>query len=380
MMAMIGSSINGQYTTVVFNYEKSFFNEGEPLPAEKKFIVTGSMDSKIEMVELMIFRPNGKYENPLYVSAWKRPFDNTSSTFYIPVEYVLRSNDKYELSVSYYTPLSVSEKQNLQENLITKIKTYLLQSLEVTNKKISFTKPYQAIRKDLDEIVTEGIRYYRSFAEIEFEGFSDVVIGKLRQFDQINLKKVYTNGENNAMTDKQLAAEAHIENLIGLISSEVDHYLNHRMLILNDSKRIPLYPTEKLINVISANLGYGGVYLGGNLQNLSYGNGPYAGVSFPLGKKIFNSTFMSNTSLSIGLFLTDFEDENENLITGPIIKKPIYAGLGYKFLDFMRINAGAVLLEESADTQSNFSVGDLSIQPFIGISLEINLWLGIGRK
>ena len=90
---------------------------------------------------------------------------------------------------------------------------------------------------------------------------------------------------------------------------------------------------------------------------------------------------MSKMSVSTGIFLTDVKDQNDRKYTGAYISKPIYLGLGYKVFDFVRINAGAVMLDKDNNpNNTGLRTSDVRIQPFVGISADFSLWLGVGTK
>jgi len=74
--------------------------------------------------------------------------------------------------------------------------------------------------------------------------------------------------------------------------------------------------------------------------------------------------------------LTNLRDENDVEISGPLIGRPIYAGLGYTVFRVLRFNAGAVLTSTELIDQSE----KVSFYPFVGFSLEFNLWLGFNSK
>lgn len=78
-----------------------------------------------------------------------------------------------------------------------------------------------------------------------------------------------------------------------------------------------------------------------------------------------------------GLFLNNFNSSQGNRITGPLVNLPIHAGLGYKMFRILRLNAGAVLPNfEEAYTKLKKNY----IQPYVGVSLEINLWMGLNDR
>ena len=150
--------------------------------------------------------------------------------------------------------------------------------------------------------------------------------------------------------------------------------------MLSEIKTVSDHPTEKQRNIIAINGGYGGAWFNGGLNDFNYGHSPFVGISFPLGKKAFNSKFWSNTSISTGVFILNFKDKDGTSIKGPIIQRPLYVALGYKFFKFLRFNAGAVVLEkESSDDDGFVNADKIFVRPFVGLSLELNFWADFAK-
>ena len=125
------------------------------------------------------------------------------------------------------------------------------------------------------------------------------------------------------------------------------------------------------------NFGYAGIYESGGVSDLKYYSGPFAGVSFPLGNRVYNSNFLSNTSISAGVFLKNFETSELNKVSGPVVGLPIYVSAGYRMLRFIRLQAGVTILEETDHITDSKSV---YLKPFVGISIEFRMWLGLDSK
>ncbi len=96
------TSVFAQYKTVVFNYDRTYFNEGQPLPAESNFIVTGEAGNAVEMVELTIYGTQDTSKDPLYRNVWKKRPSGTDINFTLPVNYPLRGNEKYTFLLNFY--------------------------------------------------------------------------------------------------------------------------------------------------------------------------------------------------------------------------------------------------------------------------------------
>lgn len=378
----IGSSAMAQYKTVIFDYEKNYFNQGQPLPAESYTMISGQVPADVELVEAEIYSHLKDGKKPLYTSIWKRSFSNAGQTFEVPVNYMMRGGSEYDIVLNSYRRSSAVEKENLKQTLNASLDAYIDGVVSVERRKLSIDKTSGHLVKDLNDIVERGSSLYLNKINFQFPGFSDIIKNKIQQLKSAKLRAGMNVFSKEAYGKRREARRMYSEKLIGelkaAVHTELEQMINTEMLVLSDNKVVRDYPTEKTRNTLSVNVGYGGVYFDGGINNLSYDHGLYAGLSFPLGRAAL-SPFWSRTSLSVGAFLNNMRDQDNNVVTGPIFGRPYYVGLGYRAFQFIRINAGAAFLETK---QSDFNI-DLSrvrVQPFVGVSAEVNLWMGLGNK
>ncbi|PRY10136.1 hypothetical protein CLV24_11553 [Pontibacter ummariensis] len=384
-LLLYASPLFAQYETVVFNYDRAYFNEGQPLPAESNLMLTGEVGRNIRLVELAIYRTADTSKEPLYTNIWKARGANTDKQFVLPVNYPLRGNEKYTLVLSYYAPASIRQKRQLLRQLTSALDAYIDQSFEVSRSSVELRQHPKKLRSDLNAIVNQGLGLYRNQIDYDFRGFSDIVLDKLEQLDELRLRKAKLNilarEDDDNRTVRLKYAQEQIEALKEMVNQELVQYANTRLLVLVDRKKITDYATEKTKNVLALNLGYGGVYYSGDTDNLSSDTAPYAGISIPLGRAAFSSTFWSRSSISTGVFLKNLDFGDDNVATGPVVKRPVYVALGYRALPFVRINAGATVLQsdQGSNSISDFNVDRVYVRPFIGLSLELNLWMDLNR-
>ncbi len=137
--------------------------------------------------------------------------------------------------------------------------------------------------------------------------------------------------------------------------------------------------TQRGQTVLPIFVGFGGVYLGGNFGNLNYDSRAYAGFSIPLGSG--NRNYFARTSVIFGVFFNNLRDVNgKTIYTGPIVDRPVFAGLGFRVLSFVHLNAGVVALSSQKLSLSEVKTSDLKLEPFVGLSAQFNLWLGFNKK
>jgi hypothetical protein len=364
------SPVWGQFARVEFDYANAYFNNGQSLPAEQPMIITGAVASNIYLVEMDIFRPKANQEKlPLFAGVWKRKGETGESTFRVPVNYRLTGSSSYDFRVVYYRAISSSEKNALRQDLFDALDSYLAQSIERRDDDIRLRDNPGNMIQDLNRVVIDGLAYYRSLNQISFDGFSDLVAQALDNLDKRPLAE----------------AEAGIAQVETLLHTEVDQLLNSDLVLRTDIRQVPQYETQRTRRPLAVNVGYGGVLLERGSESLSYGTSPYVGISLPLANPALAGPFWSNASISLGVFLENFENADNETVTGPIFGRPYYLGVGYNFFRFVRLNLGVTALEEVGTSSlgggsAALDVDAISIRPFIGISAELDVWAGFRER
>ncbi len=375
-------SFGQQYETVVLNFEKSYFGENQPLPAGKYWMMTGVVNEEVPYMEVQLFPGKGRNSKPIYETLWKRSLNKTSPDFSIPVNFKLRSGNNYDILINYYRELSTTERGKLEQTLFNAMNNYVDQSFQAAKKKVKLSSNYRQIINDLNSIVKDGLSLYRSRTLIEFDGFSDIVKNQLKKLEGTKLKKgknvdAESEGGRTGRIDYRTQL---MDELKKQLQFEVIQYLNTDLYILVDDKLIENYPTEKLRSTLAIDAGYGGAIFTFDSEEFNYGSAPFIGLALPFGREGISKPFWNRTSISIGAFLLNFKDTDKNVVSGPIIKRPSYVGLGYRVWRFVKINAGATFLE-NPDTAGTIPGLEkrVEIRPMIGVSAQINFWLDFAK-
>ncbi|MCU0390580.1 MAG: hypothetical protein MUE81_05645 [Thermoflexibacter sp.] len=376
-----------QYEAVVFDYQHAYFNNGQPLKAESYLLFSGAIRSQVERVEIAIYKARTKHEKPLYNNIWKRMYGNVEGTFSMTCNYKLRGNTEYDIVFDYFRSLTDIEKEKLKTSIQEALDSYLQEAFYSSGRKIKLLVSKKLVINDLNKIVNSALENYRNDNEVVFQGFSDIIKRslknlsgrRLRDSEAAHLNDDNSNRKENKMEGRAKLYEKRLDDIKKLTIKEVEQVLNTHLLIKDDTRHVSDYPTTSTIHLLSVNAGYGAVYLEGNTQDIAYAASPYVGLSFPLGNSAFSSRFWTNSAISIGGFVNNFRDKNGNDISGPIFGRPYYLGYGYRLFRFVRFNAGAVFLEDKLPSSATL-LNAVQIKPFVGISAEINLWLGLGDK
>ncbi|WP_439484151.1 hypothetical protein [Cyclobacterium plantarum] len=377
VLSLLSLPALAQDQSISFSPENNQINGGRPLPSEAPFYIQGNVPVGIKRVELKIFKSK-KNENLADSYSWKAAYGGDPQNYEVFVAYPLRSSENYTLRFYYYSQADSNEMLALQDALHINLEGYVNANFIANKRGISALTNPKAMLIHLDQVVLQGMQNYTHPLEQEFQGFSDMVKIKIEQFQEVKLKGARFNllsknpdpdNEGQAQYTAQLKKE-----LIDLLHAEVDQYLRANLLMLVDIRELENYPTEKKPFYLPLNLGYAGTYFSGGFNNLDYGTSAFAGISVPLGNKSF-TRFLGNASVSTGVFFSNMEDSNQTEISGPLVGRPVYVGLGYRIFRILRFNAGTVLT--SSDVDAN--IENITLYPFIGFSVEFNLWLGLNK-
>lgn len=378
------TSLHAQKQLVLLDPQQRAINQGEPLPPQTYFTIQVPVDMQTGIITINLFKGN-KTSDLIQQNSWSRPVNFKGNIAEVPVNVKLRNNSQYGFEVLMYSMLSDTERTSLKEIVHQNLTNYLDATIEVTGKKISMEGNPDKVINNLNAIVKRSLTWYNNVQLREFEGFSDVVKFKVRQLQEAkladaryNLLKSKTDtllstDDMQAAYAKQLTGE-----LQGIVVNEIDNYLNLDFVKLSDSFIIRNSVTERSQSVLPLFIGYGGVYLSGTIDDLEYDSQPYAGFSFPLGRG--NEVHYGRTSFILGIFLKDFKDGQGNTISGPVINKPIFTGLGFRIYDFINLNAGVVATSTTRQTITNIKTEEVKLRPFVGLNAQFNLWLGLKKK
>lgn len=370
---------NAQFKSVQYDYEKNWFGENQDLPAETPWMLSGILPPDISMVAVEIYGSDNRSKPPLHTAVWSKSVDGDQPSFFVPVNYSLRSNSAYTIEIKYFRDVTQIEKDNLKQDVYNAVRSYLELNIVASNNNVELKKNPKTMMKDLDKLMNDGLVLFRSNLNVDFPGFSGLVEDQLENMDELKLKsgkfnilKKDDDESNNNVKIKYFKEQ--LENLQKVVKREIDQYLSYNLSVVEISRVVDNYKTEKTRTVIPINVGYGAVHnAGGFDEKIDYDSSPFAGISFPLANPNFAGKFWSNSSISAGVFFNNFQFESEREYTGPLVERPFYLAYGYKTAYFLRFNVGATLLE---DVNGG---GTLFVRPFVGVSIEINMWLGLSR-
>lgn len=386
LIAIIGtlSTASSQYATIQYDIEKNYFNEGQPLPAEKTLMFTGLVPDGVDIIEISILPAKANNDKDrLYLASWK-DFDSQDNTNYsLAVNYRLRASSNYDFRMDFYRQLDSKAQAALTEQIIDQVKAYLNANIIIKGNQVATSKGEKKMVAELNEIIDGALQHYRSQDDTGFAGLSATVRRQLENMDQMGFGNAPKDSDaQQVQNDRQAAVASGVADLQQVIVTEIRDLMAKPWSKLSISRYVDNYETEQKKGFFSLSVGYGGVHLNGQLEDLTYGASPYLGLAFPLSNSTIAPKFLRNSSVIMGAFLENFEDDNGNQISGLIVDRPIYLGLDYKLFEFIRFNAGAAFLEKTETITSGIDVitdKETLIRPFVGLSARIDLSIRLGR-
>lgn len=382
LLFLVTFPIAAQYAGVVHDPARNLLHEGQALPAEQKWSITGPVAPHIGLVEVRVFE-DAAMERPFATSRWERSTWSSAVSYNVPMEQLLRGNHKYTIEIGSYEAINDTATEAVATLMENYLHAYLDENVEFSSNRTRTKKPVAQMVQEMDLVVERGLGEYRNRLGKPFPGFSQLVEDQLRGLNDTRLSAARFNvkrKKDDTERDNRITfARQSLTSMKELVDSEVRMHLARETMVLRDRAVFTDQATERTMNTLAVNLGYGGIYNSGSTDDLSYGQAPYAGLSFPLGNRAFASRFMSNSSLSAGVFLQNTKDENDLEVSGPLVGRPLYLAYGYRLFHMVRLNAGYTLLQKDAPRIDGGTNTVVYGSPFIGISLELNLWLGFGK-
>lgn len=372
---ILSSQSLAQNVTVYYDSQNNTFDNNQALAAEKYLQIHGRISKEIKLVKVELIK-NVKTEKLKHSAIWKRPFGNTSEEFVVNFNRKLQTDDKVDFQIKYYRSSNIQEIKELKENLNLYVANYINQTFTTKKKKLQFNKSDKQIIKELDQIVAQQLKRFENRNNMGFEGFSEIIKSKLSQIRKTNLndsKFLFSKTEDKTENKTKLK-ESLINELNELMAIELMAIVNQDLLVLDERNTIEKYPTEQNKKSLTLSAGYGVVYLGQDKNNtVSVGHAPYIGFSIPFSKSKINHKFARNLSFDAGVFILNMKNANGDVLSGPIIKRPVYFGLGYKFFKIIKIQAGYSVLEYQNNNNQFINVQNVVARPYIGLGVQFNL-------
>ena len=378
LLLSFASTFAGAQSVILdINKENGSFKNFPLLPYNEVFSIRGEVDKAITMVEIEVYESKG-HKNPT-VYKWNRSMQNSSAFFDVIVTQGLKENTEYDFTIITYKGLARAEKEKLLTNLIVRVQHLLTDEIKAGKRSIEVDNPNKII-KGLNEILTSGISTQRSRNGISFDEVSKLVENELKKLDDFKLNQFIRRKKR---TEKDSISVAMLENkvkyLTELVITEIAPFVNSELVQQYRKYDINHAKTEKDRFTLPINAGIYAWNTTADVSNVSTKNTgftPGIGFTIPFARSLsIKGKPLPNIGFSMGVLTTPITNANGDKLVTPLVKLPIYAGLGVSFLRILRVNAAVTPVAIKGTT----NITKLQWIPTVGISLEINAWLGVRR-
>lgn len=380
VMLVIGiNPASSQERLVKVDFESGSFINNPVIPFDQPFIIQGDAGRDIEYVEVIIYNDNSK--NPLHYFSWNRIQDNNTSTFSVVIPGILKSGSKYDFKITTYKRMSVLQKQNLAEALSERIIFLLKNNYHFDGKNINISNP-NSVYSDLKVLIDDALIYQRSKNSITYASPSKLVLEELKNQSDFRFNKFLrssVNFERDSVANRMVSLR--VKDVNDLIISELNPFLNSDLVQHHRTVLVRAVSTDREQFSLPVNIGMYAWDKSLTLNNASVHNvnfTPGAGVTIPFSNKsrlASRSRLFDSFGYSIGLLFESVSDADGTEYVTPGVNLPVYTGLGFRLFKVVRLNAGVLILGEKGT--EDFS--NLSVLPTAGLSLELNIWLGVKK-
>jgi hypothetical protein len=380
VVLMFGSLLQlfAQERTVKINFESGSFINNPNIPFDKPFLVQGEAGKDIEMVKVNILNENKNYI--LHSFVWNRYANNNTETFNIVIPAILRSNSRYDFEIITYKLMSENQKQILLAEMENRIRFFLQNNIYFDGKAVSINRPKDVYKK-LKSLIDESLLHQESKNSISYQAPSSLVLDELQKQNEFRFSgflKRKTNVERDSIANQLISRK--VEHLTSLIISEVKPYINSQLVQHYRKVEVKAVSTDKEPFTLPINAGMYmwdmTLYDNPSVHNINFT--PGVGVTIPFNSKTrfaARHSLFDSFGFSAGILFDQVRDADGNEFTTPWVNLPLYTALGFRVFKVVRLNAGVLILGEKG-TQ-DFS--DIQFLPTVGITLELNMWMGVKK-
>lgn len=372
-------SVTGQERIVNVDFESSSFTNSPTIPFDQPFVIQGKVYKEVEFVEVQVFNENSSRK--LHTFTWNRDSRNLTDIFEIVIPGLLVSNSKYDFRVMTFSRLNDDQKKHLVSNFRDRVIFYLRNNISFTGNEVSVERP-RSVHRDISDITASAFEYYRSKNAIPRPEISDLLIEELERLADFNFRNFLRKQqvfEKDSIANQMITER--IESLADLVISEVEPYVNSELVQMHRMVFIQSVPTDKEPFTLPVNAGMYAWSKSVDINNTSVNNLDFTpGVGFTV--PFYNRTSLFSKAklfdsfgYSMGVLLNPIADANGNEFITPGIGLPVYAGVGFRLFKVVRFNLGGLVLAE----QGIQDFGGLTILPTAGLSLELNVWMGLKK-
>jgi hypothetical protein len=363
-----------QNKIIKVDFENGSFKNFPKLPFNDAFILEGEVSKDVSLVQVEVAYSNGK--KPLNTYYWNRSDQNNSESFEMIISNSLKSDTKYDFNITTFGSITPEKKIDLEESLRKRIIYYLKNQTVIKGKKISIESPRQ-LYSGLNSLISEALTYHRSKNGIEFKEISKLVeteICKLRGEKLLRLRRA-DRSQQDSIHNAQLQDK--LDYISTIVIAEIQPFISSELVYQTKVLRISGVETEKDRFTLPINAGMYVWNVNGSNSSISTTSiTPGFGITFPFSRSLkIKDRNITSLGLSVGVLSEAISNANNEKLVTPGVNLPVYTAVGIKMFNLIRLNAGTLIVNQ----KGTGSVNKLQFIPTLGVSLELNLWLGVNK-
>lgn len=154
------------------------------------------------------------------------------------MQYVLRSTEEHAVVINYYEPAGEGDEGRLAKLIADALNFYIDRSVLYDGRTISLRAKPALMRRDLDQIVTDAVKFYHFHGVTGFNGFSDAITEALEEMDGLEFDENW-NPEfmGSAAQDRRfLFVETRMNALKAQLQREVGLFTGDNLMVQIDSR------------------------------------------------------------------------------------------------------------------------------------------------
>lgn len=159
-------------------------------------------------------------------------------------QFQITDSQQHTIIINYYEPANDEAANRLEKLVGGALDFYIDESVKIEDGEVVFWKGRNAVVKEMNQIVEDGVKFYKYREVAEFEGFSDLVEDKLSEIEHLDLNhKEWASLASKEKEQFQFhLLQKHLNELKGLVNTEIGNFGNDNLMVMTGSEAQVLDP------------------------------------------------------------------------------------------------------------------------------------------
>lgn len=153
-------------------------------------------------------------------------------------QFFLNDFTQHTLLINYYKPVASEEVGRLERLIGNALNYYVDNLVRLEGDLVVIEKGDKQIVKELNSIVSDGIRFYSYRALEKFPGFSEQVYSKLKMIRSIDLTSIVSNSNEDQNRVKHYLVQKELNDLKLILNTEIGNFGNNNIMVLSQAENV----------------------------------------------------------------------------------------------------------------------------------------------